>query len=60
MDEPARSPAIGHAATRRARRVSVVWLIPLLAVGIGGWLAWTTLSKQGPKITISFESGEGL
>jgi paraquat-inducible protein B len=45
---------------RRARRVSVVWLIPLLAVGIGGWLAWTTLSKQGPKITISFESGEGL
>jgi len=37
-----------------------MWLIPLLAVAIGAWLAWDTLSKRGPTITISFESGEGL
>src|SRR3954471_14224792 len=24
------------------------------------WLAWETLSKQGPTITISFQSAEGL
>lgn len=35
-------------------------LIPLLAMAIGGWLAWNTLSKEGPTVTISFENAEGL
>jgi paraquat-inducible protein B len=59
-DEPPFAPPIGQAATRRARRVSVIWIIPLVAVLIGAWLAWTTLSKRGPMIAVSFESGEGL
>src|ERR1700730_8433129 len=53
-------PAIPHATARRSRRISVIWLIPLVAVAIGGWLAWDTLSKEGPTIKISFDSGEGL
>ena len=32
----------------------------MLAIAIGAWLAWDTLSKEGPTITLSFESGEGL
>jgi len=52
--------AIPHATARRSRRVSVIWLIPLVAVAIGAWLAWDTLSKEGPTIKISFDSGEGL
>ena len=49
-----------RASTRRSRRIPVIWTIPLLAIAIGGWLAWDTLSKRGPTITISFVSGEGL
>ena len=49
-----------HAATRRSRRVSIIWIVPLVAVAIGAWLAWDTLSKEGPAIKISFEGGEGL
>ena len=52
--------AIPRATARRSRRISVIWIIPLVAVAIGGWLAWDTLSKEGPTITISFDSGEGL
>jgi paraquat-inducible protein B len=37
-----------------------MWLIPFLAVAIGGWLAWDTLSKRGPTITLSFQDAEGL
>ena len=37
-----------------------MWLIPFLAVAVGAWLAWDTLSKRGPTITITFESAEGL
>jgi paraquat-inducible protein B len=52
--------AVPRATTRRSRRISVIWIIPLLAVAIGAWLAWDTWSKQGPTIRISFDSGEGL
>jgi paraquat-inducible protein B len=53
-------PAIPRATARRSRRISVIWVIPLVAVAIGAWLAWDTLSKEGPTIKISFDSGEGL
>ena len=52
--------AIPRATARRSRRISVIWIIPLVAVAIGGWLAWDTWSKEGPTIRISFDSGEGL
>jgi len=29
-------------------------------VALGAWLAWQTVSKRGPEITISFETAEGL
>jgi len=60
MDDAAKPPVISHASVRRSRRISIVWLIPLVAIAIGGWLAWDTLSKEGPTITLSFESAEGL
>src|SRR5215470_1685138 len=48
------------ARTRRSHRFSIIWIIPLVAVAIGAWLAWDTLSKEGPTIKITFDSGEGL
>src|ERR1700738_3421582 len=54
-------PRVGpHASTRHSRRVSAIWIIPLVAVAIGARLAWDTMSKEGPTIKISFDSGEGL
>ncbi|MFL5285671.1 MAG: intermembrane transport protein PqiB [Rhodopila sp.] len=44
----------------RRRRIPLIWLIPIVTLLIGGWLAWDTLSKRGPTITITFDSGEGL
>ena len=60
MDKVAERPVTARAVTRRSRRISAIWIIPLAAVLIGGWLVWHTLSKQGPTITISFASAEGL
>jgi paraquat-inducible protein B len=60
MTNLAEPRVVPHASTRRSRRVSAIWIIPLVAVAIGAWLAWDTLSKEGPTIKISFESGEGL
>ena len=48
-------------AVRRSRwRVQLIWLVPLVAVLIGGWLAVQSILEKGPTITISFVTGEGL
>lgn len=56
--------AIPVAATAPRRRgwsaAQAVWLIPLAAVLIVGWLAISDWMKAGPTITISFRSAEGL
>src|SRR5580698_1856376 len=48
-------------ATPRSRwRVQLVWLVPIVAVLIGGWLAVQSILEAGPTITISFETADGL
>ena len=44
----------------KARGLQLVWLVPLVAVLIGGWLAVKSILEQGPTITIVFKSAEGL
>src|SRR3954449_6982923 len=60
MDIANAPPAPLQAITRRSHRLSAIWLIPLLAVAIAGWLVWDTISKEGPTIEVSFDSAEGL
>ena len=47
-------------ARSRPIRFSLIWLIPVVVLAIGGYLAWTTISRQGPEITIQFDSADGL
>lgn len=49
-----------QAVAIRRSRISIVWLIPLVALAIGGWLAYKTFSGQGPIVTIDFNSATGL
>ncbi len=44
----------------RKRRISIVWLVPLIALAIGGWLVYKALSEKGPTVTITFKSADGL
>ena len=44
----------------RRSRLSWVWLIPLVAAGIAAYLGWRTLSEEGPQISITFNSADGL
>ena len=44
----------------RRTRLSVVWIIPIIAAIAGGWVAVTRILGQGPEITIQMGSAEGL
>ncbi|WP_462320115.1 PqiB family protein, partial [Halochromatium sp.] len=52
--------ALPEARVVKADRFSLVWLLPILALAVGGWLAYKTWSEQGPTITISFPTASGL
>jgi paraquat-inducible protein B len=51
-------PAAAVVSTRR--RLSIVWLIPLVAALAGAFVAYRAFSERGPAITIQMESAEGL
>ena len=48
------------AAPRRRWSLPLVWIIPLVAALIGGWVAVKAVLEQGPTITITFKTAEGL
>jgi paraquat-inducible protein B len=45
---------------RKSRGFSLVWLVPLVAAGIGIWLAVATVLGKGPSIEITFVTAGGL
>ena len=44
----------------KPRRISVIWLAPVLAALAVGYLAYDVLSQRGPMITITFKDAQGV
>lgn len=42
------------------RSMSIVWIVPLVALVIGGWLAYKAVTEKGPMVTITFDSADGI
>src|SRR5262244_117532 len=48
------------AVPRRRFAPQLIWVVPIVAVLVGGWLAVKAVLERGPVITISFKTAEGL
>jgi len=59
-DPPMPAVPDSRAVPRKQTRLSLVWFIPLLAAALGVWVAVARIRSEGPKITIVFQSAEGL
>jgi paraquat-inducible protein B len=44
----------------RERRFPLIWIVPLIAVAIGVWMAVEELRDRGPLISIEFADGSGV
>ena len=51
---------IARAEIKTRPALSFVWIVPLVALIIGGWLAYKAISEKGPTITITFHTAEDL
>ncbi len=49
-----------HVMRRKRRQISLVWIIPLVAVLVGLYLVIHALRTNGPSIDIEFKTAEGL
>ena len=56
------TPAVpeSRAIPKKRTRISMVWVIPFVAAIIGIWVAVTKIMGEGPRITIVFDTAEGL
>ncbi len=59
-DPPMPSVPDSRAVPKKQTRLSLVWVIPILAAALGIWVAVQRIRSEGPKITIVFQSAEGL
>jgi paraquat-inducible protein B len=44
----------------RASSFPLIWVVPLIAIAIGGWMGFSELHNRGPAITIDFADGSGV
>ncbi len=58
--DPAPAEALAEPVLRKSRGFSLVWLVPLVAAGIGIWLAVATIAGKGPTIEVAFVTAGGL
>src|SRR5271169_3954312 len=59
-DPPMPSVPDSRAVPKKQTRLSLVWFIPIVAALVGVWVAVARIRSEGPKITIVFQSAEGL
>ena len=60
-DQKQNSPDnIPTALVKEKKTLSLIWLIPLVALAIGVWLTIKAINEKGPTVTITFKSAEGL
>lgn len=51
---------VPSAVLRPQRRFSFVWLVPLAALVIAGWLTYSAWAARGTIITVQFDQGHGI
>lgn len=49
-----------RAIRRRQLRISPLWLLPLVALAIGGWMAYERFAALGPTVTLRMPEAEGI
>ena len=62
MQQHSMNPATPEPAPIKTRRwnVSLVWIVPIVALLIGASLVVRNWMQEGPTVTITFKTGEGL
>ena len=42
------------------KKISRVWVVPIVALVVGGFVLWQSIAEQGPLVSIRFSQGHGI
>jgi paraquat-inducible protein B len=59
MDE-SETRVLPQAKIKRESRISMIWIVPLAAAIVGGWLVFKYVRQMGPVISIQFSDGNEI
>ena len=59
LEQP-ETAGLPKARVKQPSKFSWIWLVPIIAAIVAGWLVFQNLKKIGPTITIEFRDGNGL
>ena len=51
---------MAEAKVTKRRGISGIWVVPIVAVLLGAWMVFYTWSNEGPEVTITFTTAEGI
>jgi paraquat-inducible protein B len=61
MADPPTPPAVqSRSVSPRKTRLSLVWIVPIIAAIAGIWITATRILGEGPKIKLEFKTADGL
>lgn len=53
-------PTAATPEIRQAQRWNIVWIVPILALLIGGWMVYRNFTSQGPLAHVRFDTADGI
>ncbi|MGR5143321.1 intermembrane transport protein PqiB [Photobacterium sp. DNB23_23_1] len=53
-------PSPPQAKKEAIKQISSIWLVPVIAVGIGIWMLFQFITSQGPEIVLKIDTAEGI
>ncbi len=59
-DSESTSPPAATPVVRAAQRWNIVWVVPVLALLLGGWMLYRNFTTQGPIAEVRFETADGI
>ncbi len=59
-DKKTARDAPAEAVVRKRKGIQTVWIIPIVAALVGGWLWFKAMQEKGPEISITWVSADGL
>lgn len=60
QEQAATPAAMPHAVIEKKTGLSLIWVVPLIAVIIAAGLIYKAVTEKGPTITITFKTAEGI
>jgi len=59
-EEPKSFESAGAPEVRSAQRWNIVWVVPVVALLLGGWLLFRNFTAQGPVASVVFDTADGV